>query len=110
MLLALLCSTVLTVVPSPRAFAGDTLFIADALVIDGTGHAARRASVRVADGRILAVGRLKPGKNDKVVQAKGRALAPGFIDTHAHYDRDVFEQPDLVAVTSQGVTTVVVGQ
>lgn len=110
MLLALLCSTVLTVVPSPRVSAGDTLFIADALVIDGTGHAGRRASVRVADGRILAVGKLKPGKNDKVVQAKGRVLAPGFIDTHAHYDRDLFEQPDLVAVTAQGVTTVVVGQ
>src|SRR3954465_3065328 len=101
MLLALLCSTALTVGSAPRASAGDTLFIADALVVDGTGHAARRASVRVADGRILAVGRLRPGKRDTVVRANGRVLAPGFIDTHAHYDRDAFEQPDLVAVTSQ---------
>jgi N-acyl-D-amino-acid deacylase len=98
-------------VPSPeRRHASDTLFIADALLVDGSGRPARRASVRVAGGRILGVGRLRPGRGDTVVQARGRVLAPGFIDTHAHYDRGIFEAPDVVAATSQGITTVVVGQ
>jgi N-acyl-D-amino-acid deacylase len=80
------------------------------LLLDGSGHPGRRASVRVADGRILAVGNIKPGKGDTVVRANGRALAPGFIDTHAHYDWGIFEKPDVVAATNQGITTVVVGQ
>jgi N-acyl-D-amino-acid deacylase len=110
MLLAWLCSTALVVAPASRAVAADTLFIADALLVDGSGRPARRASVRVADGRILAVGRLRPGRGDTVVRANGRVLAPGFIDTHAHYDSGIFESPDLVAASSQGITTVVVGQ
>jgi N-acyl-D-amino-acid deacylase len=36
-------------------------------------------------------------------------LAPGFIDTHSHHDRDLFELRDAPAAVSQGVTTIVVG-
>ncbi len=37
-------------------------------------------------------------------------LSPGFIDTHSHHDRGMFEQLDLKAAVSQGITTIVVGQ
>jgi N-acyl-D-amino-acid deacylase len=37
-------------------------------------------------------------------------LAPGFIDTHSHADADLFEHPDALAATSQGITTIVGGQ
>ena len=40
---------------------------------------------------------------------KGRALSPGFIDTHTHDDRIVLDAPDMLPKMSQGVTTVVTG-
>jgi len=56
------------------------------------------------------VGDLAPRPGEAVVDARGLALAPGFIDTHSHADRGLFEHPDALAAVSQGVTTVVVGQ
>jgi N-acyl-D-amino-acid deacylase len=88
----------------------DTTLIANALVVDGSGHAARRASVRIAEGRIVAVGRLRARPGETVVGAHGLVLAPGFIDTHAHYDDGIFAAPEVIAAASQGITTAVVGQ
>jgi N-acyl-D-amino-acid deacylase len=84
--------------------------IRDATLLDGTGAPPRVASVRIAGGRIVAVGALTPTANERVVDATGLALAPGFIDTHSHYDRGVFEHRDATAAVSQGITTAVVGQ
>ena len=82
----------------------------NAVVVDGTGAPRRRASVRIADGRIIAVGALTRARGDRVVDARGLVLAPGFIDTHAHYDDSLFTRPDALPAVSQGITTVVVGQ
>jgi N-acyl-D-amino-acid deacylase len=84
--------------------------IQNALVVDGHGTAARRASVRIADDRIVAIGALAPLPTDSVLDARGLMLAPGFIDTHSHHDRGLFTARDAKAVVSQGVTTIVVGQ
>ncbi|MGH7628749.1 MAG: N-acyl-D-amino-acid deacylase family protein [Gemmatimonadales bacterium] len=88
----------------------ETTLVVNAVVIDGTGAPGRRASVRLADGRILAVGALTRARGDRVVDARSLALAPGFIDTHAHYDDSLFARPDALPAVSQGITTVVVGQ
>lgn len=79
-------------------------------VVDGTGSPAREAAVRVADGRIAAVGAPVQCPGDSVIDGGGQVLAPGFIDTHSHADEDIFEYPDALPATSQGITTVVVGQ
>ena len=84
--------------------------IENASVLDGTGAAAQNVSVRFIDDRIVEVGKLEPFPRDRVVDAAGMVLAPGFIDTHSHADSDIFEQPDALAAVSQGITSVVVGQ
>ncbi|HJR60114.1 MAG TPA: D-aminoacylase [Vicinamibacterales bacterium] len=84
--------------------------IINASVIDGTGGPARSASVRIADDRIVAVGAITPRAGEQVTDARGLTLAPGFIDTHSHHARGLFDQPDALAVVSQGITTIVVGQ
>ncbi|MPZ79903.1 MAG: amidohydrolase family protein [Actinophytocola sp.] len=84
------------------------LVFRDATVVDGTGAAGYRADVRVQDGRIAAIG---PGLGgDRVVDAAGLALAPGFIDMHAHSDLQILARPDHMAKVSQGVTLEVLGQ
>jgi len=84
--------------------------ITNARVIDGSGAPARTAAVRIEAGRIAAIGDLAPRPGETVVDAGGLVLAPGFIDTHSHADDELFEHPDAVAATSQGITTIVGGQ
>ena len=88
----------------------ESWLIRDALIVDGTGAAARTGSVRVEDDRIVAVGAIVARPDEKIVEAKGLVLAPGFIDTHAHYDFDFDNHPHALAAVSQGITTIIVGQ
>ena len=57
--------------------------------------------------RIVSIG--GAAEADETVDAKGMALAPGFIDVHTHDDLAVIHAPDHACKTLQGVTTVVVG-
>ena len=84
------------------------LVFRDATVVDGTGAAGYRADVRVRDGRIAELGSGLGG--DRVVDAAGLVLAPGFIDMHAHSDLQILAEPDHLAKVSQGVTLEVLGQ
>lgn len=79
-------------------------------IIDGTGAVGYEGSVRIGGDRILAVGQLRALPGERVVDGQGKVLAPGFIDTHSHHYRDYVKDPAMPAVTSQGITTIVVGQ
>jgi len=78
-------------------------------VIDGTGAARIRADVAVSGDRISAIGDLSSMQAGRKVDATGRVVAPGFIDVHTHDDNLLFRDRDMTPKTSQGVTTVVVG-
>ncbi len=83
--------------------------IRNANVIDGTGAAGQLLDVAVREGRICAVGTSLAFSATAVVEAEGRALAPGFIDVHTHDDTSVIRTPAMLPKISQGVTTVIVG-
>ena len=83
--------------------------ITGAEVIDGTRLPRVRADVGVRGGRIAAVGNLAGQPARQVIDADGRIVAPGFIDTHTHDDQALLDQPTLPFKVSQGVTTVVAG-
>jgi N-acyl-D-amino-acid deacylase len=86
------------------------LVIRGATVFDGSGAPRFRADVAVEGDRIRAVGDLASVSGAEEVDAAGLALAPGFIDAHTHDDRAVLCGPNcLHCKSSQGVTTVVVG-
>lgn len=84
--------------------------IVNANIVDGSGAPARMGAVRIDGDRIAAVGELKPLKGEAVIDAHGQALAPGFIDTHSHHDRELDAHPEDAVAVSQGITTIVVGQ
>lgn len=88
--------------------AADTLIV-DAQLYDGTGAPPVPRDVAIRDGRVAAVGNLSNWLAEDVIEANGRALAPGFIDVHTHDDTHVIRAPQMLPKISQGVTTVVVG-
>ena len=86
----------------------DTL-IRGARVVDGTGRAAFTADVGLCGGVIEAVGELKDAQAFETIDAKGRVLTPGFIDTHRHADAALFQEDFGRVELSQGLTTIVNG-
>ncbi|AQU66797.1 N-acyl-D-amino-acid deacylase family protein [Streptomyces niveus] len=91
------------------------LVIRDVRVVDGTGQDSYRADVGVTAGRIAEIRRYGPGAGPalsgaRVLDAAGLALAPGFIDMHAHSDLALLRDPDHSAKAAQGVTLEVIGQ
>ncbi|MGW8397927.1 N-acyl-D-amino-acid deacylase family protein [Streptomyces lydicus] len=86
----------------------------DVRVLDGSGGPSYRADVALAGGRIAAIRREGDGgpRPDaaRVVAGDGLALAPGFIDMHAHSDLALLRDPAHEAKTAQGVTLEVLGQ
>ena len=96
------------------------LLITGGRVMDGTGNPWRYADVALRGDRIVAVGNLSDASADRVIDARGKVVAPGFIDIHSHADgtnygsrglrstdRKRRAAPNLV---TQGITTVVVNQ
>ena len=83
------------------------LVITGGLVVDGTGVAARPADVAIDGGRVVAVGDGLAG--DTTIDARGKVVAPGFLDIHTHYDAQVFWDPALTPSCWHGVTSVVAG-
>ena len=96
--------------PAAQA-AAPSVLIRGGRVVDGTGAPAREADVRVSGATIEAVApnlALRPG--ERIVDASGRIVAPGFIDPHSHSDRGLRQSPGAENVLMQGITTIVVGQ
>ena len=98
--------------PRPRAAAGAApqfdLVITNARVVDGAGNPWFRADVAVKGGRIARVGRVLPSEAARVIDARGRILAPGFIDVHGHVE-NIYQMPEAENFVRMGVTTVVTG-
>jgi len=76
-------------------------------VVDGSGAPGRVADVAIEGDRIVEIGRNLSG--DEIVDASGCIVAPGFNDSHTHYDAQVFWDPAFTPSCYHGVTSVVLG-
>jgi len=85
------------------------LLIRGGVVIDGTGAPGRRLDLRVRDGRIAEMAEDLAPAGERVIEAAGAVVAPGFIDSHTHYDAAIYWDPLCDPMPQHGVTTVVIG-
>jgi dihydroorotase len=69
-------------------------------VIDRSGR--RRADVRIADGTIVEVGdTLVAAPTDRVVDAAGLVVSPGFVDLHTHLREPGKEEAETIETGSR---------
>jgi N-acyl-D-amino-acid deacylase len=84
------------------------LAIRGGTVIDGSGMPRYRADIGIANGRIVAVGRV-PDSAAQEIDATGTFVTPGFIDGHTHFDAQILWDPSGSSSCWHGVTTAVMG-
>jgi N-acyl-D-amino-acid deacylase len=87
-----------------------SLVIRGGTVFDGSGAAGFEADVAMTGDRIAKVARRIAGAGTEEIDARGLAVAPGFIDIHSHGDGTMDVDPRQESVVQQGVTTIIVGQ
>ena len=78
------------------ATAYDTIILGG-LYFDGTGAPASIKNIAIKDGKISRVTNdsISLEGNPKVIDAKGKWVTPGFLDTHTHYDAELMVSPSL---------------
>lgn len=86
------------------------LIVRNGRVVDGSGEPVFEADVAVKAGRIVGVGKANGAAAERVIDAAGRVVAPGFIDHHTHFDPQAVWDPYCGSSIQNGHTTVVVGQ
>lgn len=91
----------------PQPF--DTI-IKGGMVYDGSGRAPVRADVGIKGDRIATIGNLSRASATTVVDAKGLAVAPGFINMLAHSESSLIVDPRSLSELKQGVTTQIFGE
>lgn len=109
----LACLVAMTATPTwqaqTRSERRASLLIAGGTVIDGTGARQRVADIRIVGDQISAIGKLKPLTGERVIDARGQLITPGFIDIHNHSERGLGTEPQAKSQILQGITTLAVG-
>src|SRR5438477_3083768 len=77
-------------------------------IADGKGGDLYEADVAISGGRITEVGRVS-AKGREEIDARGKLVAPGFVDVHTHYDGQVTWSQDITPSSQNGVTSAVMG-
>ncbi len=85
------------------------IHIKNGTIVDGTRVPRFRGDVWIKDGRIVQIGGRAHGIAERIIDAEGLIVAPGFVDLHTHYDAQIRWDPWCTISGWHGVTSVVLG-
>jgi len=86
------------------------LVITNGHIVDGTGSPWYSGDIGIRDGKIAAIGKLSHAPSARTIDAKGRVVAPGFIDMLGQSELTILVDPRLPSKIFQGITTEVTGE
>jgi len=93
--------------PGPADF---DIIIKDGTVYDGSGAEPKQADVAIRGDRIVGIGDFKAAKAKAVIDAKGLAVAPGFINMLSWSTVSLIHDGRSQSEIRQGVTTEIMGE
>ena len=85
------------------------IIVSGGRIFDGAGNPWFIADIAVKGDTIAAIGNLSARTASQRIDARGLSVAPGFIDTHSHGRRGIFEVPLAENQIRQGVTSIIEG-
>jgi len=86
------------------------LVITNGHIVDGTGSPWYSGDIGIRDGKIAAIGNLGSSLRNRTVDAKGKVVAPGFIDLLGQSELTILVDPRLPSKIFQGITTEITGE
>ncbi|MGM9549852.1 MAG: amidohydrolase family protein [Faecousia sp.] len=88
----------------------ETILIQNGTLYDGLGNPGRKADMLLSGGKIARIDRHIQTSADRVIDAAGKIVTPGFVDIHRHHDAKPLNDPNFGRVElAQGITTAVAG-
>ena len=87
-----------------------TYLIKGGTLYDGTGEKARQADIGIRGDRIVAVGKLSGATAENTIEAKGMAVAPGFINMLSWSTESFLVDGRSQSEIRQGITTEIMGE
>lgn len=85
------------------------LIIRNGRLLDGAGNPWILGDVGVRKGKITAIGNLDGARAQRIIDAGGQVVAPGFIDVHTHVEGSIDETPTADNFLYDGVTSIITG-
>jgi N-acyl-D-amino-acid deacylase len=79
-------------------------------VLDGSGQPSRRADLGITGDRITAIGDLSQRRAGETIDASGRVVAPGFIDTQGQSGTTLLADGRGESHVRQGITSEIIGE
>jgi len=86
------------------------LLFRNGFIVDGSGRSGYPGDVVIDADRITYVGPHRAFKGRTEIDAKGQAIAPGFINMLAHPEESLFADGRALSDLTQGVTLEVMGE
>ena len=107
--IAILLVVFSTIISCQQKTSYDTI-IRNGLVYDGNGGEPFKADIAIQNDSIAFIGDLSNATAKNEVDAKGLAVAPGFINMMGHSEESLFQDGRAQSDIRQGVTTEIFGE
>ena len=85
------------------------IIVKNGCVIDGAGNPWYKRDIGIKDGKIEKIGSSIQDTAEKVIDAQGLFVSPGFIDIHTHSDSTLLTVNGCETHIMQGITTECIG-
>ena len=110
MIISALSGTAISIAQQPAAPPSFDILIRNGKILDGTGNPWYSGDVGIRGDRIVAIGKLTNATAKKTIDATGKIVSPGFIDTLGQSELALLIDNRALSKLSQGITTEVTGE
>jgi len=88
---------------------GYDLIIKNGFIVDGTSNPGFHGDIAVKGDKIARIATKIDENAERIIDAKGKMVSPGFIDPHVHWETTILNDNSFDVFLKQGVTTVICG-